>query len=543
MSSSPLANKTSSSPLTIETPNPNAGKNESMCKKILTNDTFWVILCAGLGIGCGIAMADGRASDEVISWVGLPGVLFLRALRCLVLPLIFVNIVIAVIDMLAIGNARKIGGATVIIYMATTTIAAIEGTISAYIFKGLYSELPFDTATEAIVSFNCTNQPGTVLHSFENGTVACIDPSEAVDGASSEFIFDDVNDVFQKSTSSIDTEVSLSQQLQDGIFKRFVPINIVQEFLNDGFLGIIMFAIMFAVAINRIPKKRSSRLYLIEIFSEMNEAFITMITWVIKVTPPAVFSLIAEAVGTQDDLGSIFSDVGILIVSALAAYLVHLLVFFPIFYFAVTKRSVFRIYKTIAPAQMFAFGAASSAATLPINLQCVAKLPEIPATMRNFVLPIGATINMDGVGIYIPTMVTFLAVTAGLEDELTFTNFLLIGIMGTVGAVGAAPVPAAGLVVLITTFNTVFTTNGLPNTFSYILAIEWLLDRFTTVVNVTSDAVICGAMTKIVGMEGHTSTDTGLDAELEEVMSEVHSFRGSFDITPESNEKNQFKKV
>jgi len=533
----------SSSPLTIETTSPDTGKQDSCLMKVLKNDTFWVIVCAILGIGCGIAMADGRASDELISWVGLPGVLFLRALRCLVLPLIFVNIVIAVIDMLAIGNAKKIGGATVVIYMMTTSIAAIEGTISAYVFKGLYSELPFDEPVEAIVSLNCTSQPGTVLHSFPNGTVACIPPSEAVDGASAGFIFDDTNDIFTKSTSDINTEVSLSEQLQEGIFKRFVPINIVDEFLHDRFLGIIMFAIMFAVAINRIPKRRSTRLYLIEIFSEMNEAFITMIKWVILVTPPAVFSLIAEAVGTQDDLGSIFSDVGILIISALAAYLVHLLIFFPIFYFVVTKRSVFRIYKTIAPAQMFAFGAASSAATLPINLQCVAKLPEIPSTMRNFVLPIGATINMDGVGIYIPTMVTFLAVTAGLEDQLTFTNFLLIGIMGTVGAVGAAPVPAAGLVVLITTFNTVFTSNGLPSTFSYILAIEWLLDRFTTVVNVTSDAVICGAMTKIVGMEGYTSNEGGIEAELEEVMSEVHSFRGSFDLNQEKNEKDQFKKV
>merc|ERR1712164_212047 len=102
--------------------------------------------------------------------------------------------------------------------------------------------------------------------------------------------------------------------------------------------------------------------------------------------------------------------------------------------------------------------------------------------------------------------------------------------MGTIGAVGAAPVPAAGLVVLITTYNTVFSATGLPSTFSYIMAFEWLLDRFTTVVNVTSDAVIYGTMTKIVGMENYEGENDEVEAELEDAMSEVHPFRGSFDL-------------
>lgn len=532
-----------SSPLEITTTNPNDVEKESCMKKVLKNDTFWVIVAALLGLGCGIAMSDGRASSELISWIALPGDLFIRALKCLVLPLIFVNIIIAVIDMLSIGNAAKIGGATVIIYMFTTTVAAIEGTICAYLFKGFFSQMPYDEPTDvATITLDCEGLPGTILHSFPNGTVACIPESEAVNGTSTDFVVNDVNDIFVKNTNTINSEMSLSETMQDGIFKRFVPENIVKDFLDGNFLGIIMFAVMFAVAINRIPRKKNVRLYLLEILSEMNEAFITMVTWVIFVTPPAVFSLIASTVGDKDDLGTIFKDMGVLLASALCAYAVHLFIFFPIFYWCATKRNVLRIYKTIMPAQIFAFGAASSAATLPINLKCVAKLPEIPDTMRNFVLPIGATINMDGVGIYIPTTVVFLAMTGGMEDELTFVNFLLVGIMGTIGAVGAAPVPAAGLVVLITTYNTVFSATGLPSTFSYIMAFEWLLDRFTTVVNVTSDAVICGAMTKIVGMENYQGSTDDMDAELDDVMSEVHSFRGSIDLSHEKEAAN-YKKV
>jgi len=531
-------------PLEITTTTPSNGEEKSLIKKILTNETFWVIVAALLGLGVGVAMSDGRASPELISWIGLPGDLFIRALKCLVLPLIFVNIIIAVIDMLSIGNAAKIGGTTVVIYMLTTTVAAIEGTLCAYLFKGFFSEMPYDEPSgEALVTLDCTGVPGTILHSFPNGTVACIPESEVVNGSSTEFKVNDINSVFVKSTSSINTEMSLSETMQEGIFKRFVPQNIVEDFLNGNFLGIIMFAVMFAVAIHRIPRKKNVRLYLLEILSEMNEAFITMVTWVIFVTPPAVFSLIAATVGDKSDLGTIFKDMGVLLASALCAYAVHLFVFFPLFYWSATKRSVFRIYKTVMPAQIFAFGAASSAATLPINLKCVAKLPEIPATMRNFVLPIGATINMDGVGIYIPTTVVFLAMTGGMEDELTFTNFLLVGIMGTIGAVGAAPVPAAGLVVLITTYNTVFSATGLPSTFSYIMAFEWLLDRFTTVVNVTSDAVICGAMTKIVGMENYEGQNDEVEAELEDAMSEVHSFRGSFDLANEKDAAKYHKRV
>lgn len=183
--------------------------------------------------------------------------------------------------------------------------------------------------------------------------------------------------------------------------------------------------------------------------------------------------------------------------ASVIAMLTHILVVYPLLFAVITKANPYAYLRHIIPAQIFAFACASSAATLPVTMRCVKETGQVPDSIRNFVLPIGATINMDGTALYFPPALVFLAVTSGFGDQLDFSKYILIVIVSTIGSAGAAPVPNAGLVLIITAFNTVFGGEGEPANFFIIVAIDWLMDRFQTSLNITGDSMVARIVTHL----------------------------------------------
>lgn len=135
-----------------------------------------------------------------------------------------------------------------------------------------------------------------------------------------------------------------------------------------------------------------------------------------------------------------------------------------------------------------AFACASSAATIPMTMRCVKESGQVPDPIARFVVPLGATINMDGGAIYFPCACIWLAVLNGIDPDAA--SYILLIIIATVGSAGTAPVPSASLVLIITAYNTVFNTEGTPDGFEYILAIDWFMDRCRTTLNVTGDTIV-----------------------------------------------------
>jgi len=209
-----------------------------------------------------------------------------------------------------------------------------------------------------------------------------------------------------------------------------------------------------------------------------------------SVTPFAVFSLITNAIGSQDDLSGAFTNVGYLIAACLVGFIVHFFLIDVGFFYIMSHENPLPYLRQMVPAQMTAFACASSAATLPVTLRCVKATGKVPDDIRNFVCPLGATVNMDGSAIYFPCACVWLAVLNGITPNAG--SYILLIILSTVGSAGAAPVPSSGLVLVITAYNTVFGTTGVPNGFEFIVAIDWFLDRCITALNVTGDTVVCG---------------------------------------------------
>lgn len=486
--------------------------SKSGCKKFWMDQTVWILIAAIVGVGLGIAMSDGRASKEVVSWVDLPGQLFLRALKCLVLPLVFVNILIAVVDMMNVGKAVVIGTRTVLTYMGTTFVAAMEGLVVVLFMKSFFTEKSVDEVDTSLeFTFNCGND-STVYATSPDGALQCLPTDSVTDAMTSVFQATDMNAVLSLESSGPANDISISQTVQDGLFKKMVPGNIFEDLVKANFVGVIMFAILLAVASQKMPKRRmDGRLnttFLLDFAHELNGMFITMLAWVIALTPIAVLSLVAAALGKNTDLGSVFSDIGILVATTLIAFAIHYFVFLPTLYLIFVKKNPLPYMATLVPAQTFAFASASSVATLPVTTKVVSECKEIPSSVRNFSLALGATINMDGGAIYFPVSIVFLAVSSGMGDQLNFASYALMVLLSTLGAVGTAPVPSASLVLIISAFNAVFSTTGTPATFSYILAVDWLMDRCRTTLNVSGDAIVCRVITAMCRMEPDEQTDT-----------------------------------
>lgn len=226
------------------------------------------------------------------------------------------------------------------------------------------------------------------------------------------------------------------------------------------------------------------------LFRELDKVFILLINWIILATPFAVWSLISKAIGRNNDLKDNFTNVGYLVGATVLAMFLHYCLFYLGVFWLFTRINVFKYMKSIVPAQTMAFASASSAATIPVTLRSVMDTGIVPEQIARFVIPLGATINMDGGAIYFPCACIWLAYLNG--ETINVGNYFLLIAIATIGSAGTAPVPSASLVLIITAYNTVFNTVGVPNGFEYILAIDWFMDRLRTTLNVTGDSVVTG---------------------------------------------------
>ena len=233
-----------------------------------------------------------------------------------------------------------------------------------------------------------------------------------------------------------------------------------------------------------------------------------------SVTPFAVLSLIANAIGSQTDLSGAFKNVGYLIAANLVGFVAHFFLTDCGIYFLGTHQNPFTYLRHIIPAQTTALACASSATTLPVTLRCVKATGRVPDDIRNFVCPLGATVNMDGSAIYFPCACIWLAILNGINPNAG--SYILLIILSTVGSAGATPVPSSGLVLVITAYNTVFGTSGTPNGFEFVVAIDWFLDRCVTALNVTGDTVVCGVVAARTPWEHEDDTNISKPTKMEE---------------------------
>ena len=385
------------------------------------NKLVIAIFIGGLaGIMCGWLFGPKMLA---IAWIGD---LFLDALKMMIIPLIVGAVISGVTSLGDVRKLGKVGGITLLYYASTTACAVLIGLIMVNVI-----------------------QPGDGIN-YQTETIS-------------------------ESISNRDN-INLTE-----LVRSLISPNIISAASNTQLLPIIVFCLLFGAALTTLGKNKTT---IINFFDALNEAMMKLVIWIMVFAPLGVFCLVAGQFGKVGG-GSVIKNelvaVGSYFFTVILGLTCHFLLLF-IILIIFSKQGREYLFKLLR-ALLTAFGTASSSATLPLTMKCALEA-GIDKRSVKFVLPIGATINMDGTALYESVAVMFIAQTYGIS--MGMEQQVIIFITATLAAIGAAGIPQAGLVTMLIVLNAV----NLPaEGIGLILAVDWLLDRFRTTVNVWGDSV------------------------------------------------------
>jgi len=461
--------------------------------------------------------------------IGIGGEIFLRMLSMMVVPLVIASVMNGILGM---GDVRKLGrpGLTAIVYYISTTIlAVIVGLIIVSVLKpGEVIERPeqafarLDTSTDKsldLVEYRAdfekyeqtvsareflrrdTDGDGLlVLAEFRgnNDAVDAVDKQKVVSNLAEESGLEPgkIEKIFPQLSDEEPGEESAGPSMGT-IFSNLLLMlftdNLLGAATETQLLPLIVFSIIFAGMLTTLGSKVD---VITDIIEQTNTALMSFVMILMKVAPIGIFCLVASRFGTaqaQGEFISTLSQTGWFMLTVLLGLGVHFFGTLPLLFWTFKRENPFRFMRQMSQALLTAFSTASSSATLPVTMESAIERGGVSKRSVEFVLPLGATINMDGTALYEAAAAIFIAQVYALSPEgqavgfeLTMGSMLVIAVTATLAAIGAAGIPEAGLVTMMIVLNAV----GLPLHYvSLILSVDWLLDRFRTATNTFGDAV------------------------------------------------------
>lgn len=414
-----------------------------------------IILGMVLGVGFGLLAIVLNADQFTTHWIKPFGTIFINLLKLIAVPLVFASLIKGVASLSDISRLSRIGSRTIALYLVSTVLAVTTGLL--------------------IVN---TLQPGNFF--------------------SEEKRIEFKEKYASKTEAKMEAAAQVSDQGPLQFLVDIVPQNIMDASSNNkNMLQIIFFAILFGLTMIMLPDEKT--VYVKGFFEGINEIILKIVDLIMKMAPYGVFALLASLMvdfsdGDVYNLVELFSALGLYSLAVILGLFIMILVVYPVVLKLFTKMSYVKFFKSIMPAQLLAFSTSSSAATLPVTMECCEDHLGVSKEVSSFVLPLGATINMDGTSLYQAVAAVFIAQAFGVDLDLS--QQLTIVLTATLASIGAAAVPGAGLVMLVIVLGSV----GMdPEGVALIFAVDRILDMLRTVVNVTGDATVA---TVIASTEG-----------------------------------------
>ena len=455
-----------------------------------------IIIGLVLGIVWALLSSAIGWSSFTIDWIAPFGTIFINLLKLIAVPLVLFSIINGVAGIGDPASLGRMGGKTLLAYLITTVFAVAVGLVLVNLI-GPGRLIDNESRIDNRISYELwANSQG---YQIKDGINYLNEPKfmerakKITDLSKSELR--DASVSAKLETADAADEAGPLQPLVD-----IVPQNFFKALGDNGLmLQVIFFGLFFGISLLFIPNEKSKPV--IEVVDSIMEVFLKMVDLVMKAAPFFVFALLAGVVSKMagDDISKVveifkgLSWYSLTVVIGLAAmiFLIYPLMF-KIFVKAVSYKGFF---KAMGPAQTLAFSTSSSAATLPVTMECVEDNLGVDKKVTSFVLPIGATVNMDGTCLYQAVAVVFLAQMHMID--LTLGQQLTIVLTATLASIGSAAVPSAGLVMLIIVLESV----GLnPAWIAIIFPVDRILDMMRTVVNVTGDATVCSIIAKGEGL-------------------------------------------
>ncbi len=423
-------------------------------KKLALHTKIIIGLVLGLVFGL-VVIKTNIPNSFTLDFIKPIGTIFINALKMIAVPLVLSSLIVGVSNLGDVSKLSRIGGKTIAIYLCTTVLAVTIGLVLVNIF-----------------------QPGTSLPTETRENLMTLYQGDA------------------GSKAGLAAEVKEQSPLQPII--DIVPENIFAATTdNAAMLQVVFFALIVGVALLKVPKSKADPI--IAFFDGFNDVIIQIVGFIMMVAPYGVFalmaSLIVEIAGNNPD-SAVQLLLALLKYSLVVLGGLFLMVFaiYPSILLAFTKVPYRDFFKAIRPVQLLAFTTSSSSATLPVTMKQTEEEIGVSEEISSFVLPLGATVNMDGTSLYQGVAAVFIAQALGMD--LTWTQQLMIVLTATLASIGSAGVPGAGLIMLIIVLESIqVPAAGI----ALIIAPDRILDMFRTVVNVTGDVVVC---TVVASTEG-----------------------------------------
>ena len=407
-----------------------------------------VLIAMGLGIGVGIAIGPsaGWVSSEVSqvlgNWLALPGYLFLAMVQMVVIPLIFSSVIRGLAAGEDLETLKRLGGKAVLYFIGTTTLAITLGlTLASIIQPGKYID-------------------SSLMNTMVENQAPVIDQAELPD------------------------MTDIPSQIVD-----LLPQNPIGSIVDTEMLQIVIFAVFIGIALIALPNRQAKPL--LDLLGSLQAVSIKVVRWAMLLAPLAVFGLMARLTSTVgfDLLVGLGVYVGTVIAGLIALMIAYLLIVT-----LLAKRSPREFMRAVRAPQLLAFSTSSSAAVMPLSIETADSKLGIRPSISQFIVPLGATINMDGTALYQGVATVFLAQVFGVDLSLAALAFVVVTAVSA--SIGAPATPGVGIVILATVLEGV----GIPASgIALIIGVDRILDMSRTVANVTGDLTACTVMDRWVG--------------------------------------------
>lgn len=413
-------------------------------------------LVAGLVFGIVASLTGLQGFTE--SFVAPFGTIFVRLLQLVAIPLVIASLVVGITNLNDLAKLSRMGGKTIGIYMVTTVFAITIGLVVVNVVE-----------------------PGKIL------------PEQTRDA------------LFESYQENIEGSEEAATQLLDRSPLQFIVDIVPSNFFasasdNSNMLQIVFIAVLLGIGLMKIPREKSQ--LLVGVFDALNDVIIKIVEFIMLVAPYGVFALIATVIVDLggDDLARTVELLQALMVYGLVVatgLLLHVGIVYTTLFKIFSSMSMKNFLKGIRPAQLLGFSTSSSLATLPLTMERVEKKLGVHEEVASFVLPVGATINMDGTSLYQAVAAVFIAQAVGID--LSLSQQLIIVITATLASIGTAGVPGAGIIMLVIVLQAVdVPVEGI----ALILGVDRILDMLRTAVNITGDAAVSVAVASTEGRLG-----------------------------------------
>jgi Na+/H+-dicarboxylate symporter len=422
-------------------------------KKLELHWQIMIGMVLGLLFGFGMTYFDwGR--EFVTNWIAPLGTIFIKLLKLIAVPLILASLIKGISDLKDISKFRNIGLRTIGIYVGTTTVAIILGLVLVNVIE------PGNGISEETI------EKLTSTYANDKGVTAKLEEA--------------------------------SRQKESGPLKfleDMVPDNAVSALGNNQLmLQVIFFTIFMGISMLLIGEEKAKPLK--NFFDSLNDVVLKMVDLIMLTAPFAVFALLANVVVSSSDpeiLLALLKYAGVVVLG-----LFLMIVFYCLLVSVFAKKNPLWFLKQLSPAQLLAFSTSSSAATLPVTMERVEEHIGVDKEVSSFVLPVGATVNMDGTSLYQGIAAVFIA--QALSFDLPLAAQLTIVLTALLASIGTAAVPGAGMVMLVIVLESVgFPPDKYAIGLALIFAVDRPLDMLRTVVNITGDATVATVVAKSVG--------------------------------------------